>query len=298
MDGSATLCRDDLDRQELASVPGQSQALLGRPAAKPVLKWAGGKRQLLPRLLEIVPPIEGNYIEPMIGGGALFFALTPERGIIADRNPELVNFYRVLASEPNSLVREVSGFPVTEDFFYELRSLPYGTFAPVQAAARTLFLNKTCFNGLYRVNRRGEFNVPWGRYIRPVIVDGAAIDAAHRALKHTTILEGDYAEVLLETARLGDVVFLDPPYLPISVYSDFKRYTKEQFSEADHRRMRTVVEELLRRGSRTIITNSNHPLMWELYEGFPIEVLQTRRNINATATGRKGEDIIIRAGRQ
>jgi DNA adenine methylase len=293
MDALATLCREDLD-----PVSGQRGADVTGRAAKPVLKWAGGKRQLLPRLLEIVPPIEGNYIEPMIGGGALFFALAPERGIIADRNPELVNFYRVLASEPDSLVREASKFPVQEDFFYELRSVSYGSLPRVQAAARTLFLNRTCFNGLYRVNRRGEFNVPWGRYSNPVVADRDAIEAAHRALKRATILEGDYAEVLLEVAKSGDVVFLDPPYLPISAYSDFKRYTKEQFSEADHHRMRIVVEELLRRDARTIITNSNHPLMWELYKGFPIEVLQTRRNINATASGRTGQDIIIRVERK
>jgi DNA adenine methylase len=296
MDGLVTICRDDRQENRLASLQTEPRPAAGR-GARPVLKWAGGKRQMLPRLLEIIPPISGKYIEPMIGGGALFFGLAPERAIIADRNPELVNFYRVLATEPEALIKEASEFPVDERFFYELRALHFSSLSPAAGAARTLFLNRTCFNGLYRVNKQGQFNVPWGRYARPVVVDRIAIEASHRALQSASILEGDYEDVLLETAASGDVVFLDPPYLPISIYSDFKRYTKEQFGEADHLRMRTVVDQLLGRGCRVIITNSNHPLMWELYREFPIEVLKTRRNINATANGRTGEDIIIRVER-
>lgn len=263
-----------------------------RPA-KPVLKWAGGKRQLLPALLAALPLSYERYVEPMLGGGALFFGLGPQRALVSDSNPELINFYRVIVSDLEGMISIASRWPVAEDAFYEIRALRFEDLDPVTAAARLLYLNRTCFNGLYRVNRHGQFNVPWGRYVRPRIIDRPALEAARERLARAEILLGDYKDVLHAHARQGDLVFLDPPYLPISEYSDFKRYTKEQFREADHRDMRAVVEILRNRGCTTIITNSNHPLMHELYSDFPIEVIETRRNINSRADGRRGQDIII-----
>lgn len=261
--------------------------------AKPVLKWAGGKRQMLPQLRRVLPASFDRYVEPMIGGGAVFFALSPKRALIADRNPELVNFYRVLASDPEGLIAAAASWMATEETFYKVRALPFNKLDPVTAAARTLFLNRTCFNGLYRVNRRGEFNVPWGRYAKPVVVNESAIRAASRALAAVPILLGDYEAVLREHAREGDLIFLDPPYMPISEYSDFKRYTKEQFRETDHQAMRDLVLDLRLKGCTTIITNSNHPFIHDLYRGFPIEVFTTKRNINSRGSGRVGEDIIV-----
>ena len=265
----------------------------GRAPAKPVLKWAGGKRQLLPELLSRIPARYGRYIEPMVGGGALFFALAPGRAILADTNPELINLYRVIVADLDGLVARAASWPVNEDRFYALRALWFDDLDPVTAAARTLYLNRTCYNGLYRVNRRGEFNVPWGRYRDPVVVNPDNLQAARRLLGGAQILLGDYVETLAGHARKGDLVFLDPPYVPVSEYSDFKRYTKEQFRQADHVRMREVVGTLRDRGCTTILANSNHPLIAGLYEEFGIEVIETRRNINSVGSRRSGQDVIV-----
>lgn len=260
---------------------------------KPVLKWAGGKRQLLPDLLAVMPERYERYVEPMVGGGALFFALSNERSLVADSNPELINLYRMIVADLDGVLDAARQWSINEEVFYEVRSLHFEDLDPVTAAARMLYLNKTCFNGLYRVNRKGQFNVPWGNYANPSIGSRAALVAARQRLNQSEILLGNYSDILDEHSRKGDLVFLDPPYLPISQSSDFKRYTKEQFREADHRVMRSVVESLRDRGCTIIITNSNHPLMYELYGDFSIKVIETRRNISARADGRKGQDIII-----
>jgi DNA adenine methylase len=261
--------------------------------AKPPLKWAGGKRQLLPNLVAALPATHRRYIEPMMGGGALFFALSPTQALLADSNPELINFYRALVSDLDAVIETALSWPVDEATFYAVRARRFEELDTVTAAARLLYLNRTCFNGLYRVNRRGEFNVPWGRYSRPTIANRATLEAARDRLARAEIILGDYAAVLRAHARPGDLVFLDPPYLPISENSDFKRYTKVQFREEDHRAMRVLVEELRERGCATLITNSNHPLMYELYGEFSIEVVETRRNINSRADLRRGQDIIV-----
>lgn len=274
-----------------------STSIAHRPA-KPVLKWAGGKRQIVPELIAALPQRYDRYVEPMVGGGALFFALAPERALVADSNPELINLYRVIVTDLERMADLAAGWPIDEKTFYQLRDLRFEDLDPVHAAARLLYLNRTCFNGLYRVNKLGQFNVPWGRYKQPKIVDRPVLEAARKHLGSAEIVLGDYAHVLRSRAQAGDLVFLDPPYLPISEFSDFKRYTKEQFRESDHRLMRALVEELRDRGCTTIITNSNHPLMHELYEGYPINVIQTRRNINSRADGRTGQDIIITVPRR
>ena len=197
--------------------------------ARPLLKWAVGKTQLLPELQEKLPRKYNRYIEPFFGGGALFFALEPESAIIADSNPELVNLYRTVASNVEGIVSELSKYKNDKDLFYEVRSQKWQELSPEAAAARTIFLNRTCFNGLYRVNKKGGFNVPFGKYKNPKILNRPALEAASVLLKKATIIEGDYKKVLQENARKGHLVFLDPPSLPISEYSDFKRYTKEQF---------------------------------------------------------------------
>src|SRR5688572_19047468 len=140
-------------------------------SAKPILKWAGGKAQMLPALARYLPAGYTRYVEPMVGGGAFFFALAPERALIADSNPELINLYRVLVEDMEGLIARYEAWPFAEDFFYALRALRFEDLAPVEAAARTLYLNRACFNGLYRVNKAGGFNVPWGRYKRPPALD-------------------------------------------------------------------------------------------------------------------------------
>ncbi len=260
---------------------------------RPLLKWAGGKTQLLPELLAKMPKRYGKYIEPFIGGGALFFALQPEGAVIADSNPELINLYQSVADSVEDVIDKLKTCSNTEDAFYALRELDWKLMAPPDAAARTIFLNRTCFNGLYRVNKSGGFNVPFGRYKNPKILDEDALRAASQLLQRTTIVQGDYKNVLAQHAQPGDFVFLDPPYLPVSKYADFKRYTKEQFYEEDHRDLASEVERLHDRGCHVILTNSNHPLVHELFGHHKIEVIQTKRHISSNAESRKGEDVIV-----
>ena len=192
--------------------------------AKPILKWAGGKTQMLNDLLPKVPSSYGRYIEPFFGGGALFFALQPENAIISDSNPELINMYRQVADFPDEVIQCLKQYENTKEMFYNVRSQTWEALPKAEAAARTIFLNRTCFNGLYRVNKKGEFNVPYGKYKNPKICDQDALYVASDALKKAEILCGDYILVLEHYTKEGDFIFLDPPYLPVSEYSDFKRY--------------------------------------------------------------------------
>ena len=271
----------------------QAVKTLASVQAKPILKWAGGKTQMLSDLLPKVPASYGRYIEPFFGGGALFFALQPENAIIADSNPELINMYRQVANNVDEVIRYLKKYENTSEVFYEVRSLEWETLPQAEAAARTIFLNRTCFNGLYRVNKQGKFNVPYGKYKNPKICDEDGLRAASAALKKAEILCGDYLLVLDHYAQPGDFVFLDPPYLPISEYSDFKRYTKEQFSEEDHIELAKIIMRLHERGCHVVLTNSNHPLVHELYAPFAIEVIQTKRHISCNGSTRKGEDVIV-----
>ena len=260
---------------------------------KPILKWAGGKTQLLDELLPRVPSSYGRYIEPFFGGGALFFALLPDDAIIADSNPELINVYRQVADNVDEVIDCLSKYVNTSEAFYSARSLDWENLSKAEAAARTIYLNRTCYNGLYRVNKKGGFNVPYGRYSNPKICDPEALRVASAALKRAKILCGDYFLVLDHYAQPGDFVFLDPPYLPISENADFKRYTKEQFYKEDHIELAKMVKQLHERGCHVILTNSNHPLVHELYGAFDIDVVPTKRHISCNGSNRKGEDVIV-----
>ena len=262
---------------------------------RPILKWAGGKTQLLGELCTKIPSNYGKYIEPFLGGGALFFALEPKHAVLADSNPELINMYREVADHATQVIAYLEQYENTSEIFYQVRALDWEAMSSAEAAARTIFLNKTCFNGLYRVNKKGQFNVPFGRYKNPRICDRAAIYAASRTLSRAEIICGDYVDVLETHVAEGDLVFLDPPYLPISAYADFKRYTKEQFYEEDHVRLAEMVAYLHERGAYVILTNSNHPLVHELYAQYRIDIIQTKRHISCNGKSRKGEDVIVTA---
>lgn len=264
-------------------------------ASRPLLKWAGGKTQMIPDLIQAMPKSYNSYIEPFIGGGALFFYLSPKSGVIADSNPELITLYKQIAKDFKPVLTRLEKMPNDEDFFYEERAKVFSDLNPVEAAARTIYLNRTCFNGLYRVNKSGGFNVPFGRYKDPKIADGALLKSVSDTLKGAKIVLGDYKTVLNKYAAKGDLVFLDPPYLPISKYSDFKRYTKEQFYDEDHRDLAEEVVRLTELGCHVLLTNSNHPLVHELYSDFHIEVISTKRNINSKAAMRKGQDVLVTA---
>ena len=263
------------------------------PEAKPILKWAGGKTQMLGQLLDRLLPIDGTYIEPFFGGGALFFAARPQRAVISDSNPDLINLYRAVAEDVTGVIDVLRSLEVSEKNFYKIRSQDTANFSSVEAAARTIYLNRTCFNGLYRVNRQGRFNVPWGKYKNPRILNEGNLRNASAHLQGAIIECDDYQNVLFKHAIEGDVVFLDPPYIPISKNSDFKRYTAQQFIESDHLVMGDVIKGLREKGCRVILTNSNHSLIYDLYGEFDIDVIQTRRNINSRGHLRGGEDVIV-----
>ena len=260
---------------------------------KPILKWAGGKSQMLGEIIPRMPKEYNSYIEPFFGSGALYFAIAPQHAIIADSNPELINLYQVIAEEPEGFINELNTFENTEEMFYSVREKNWNTLSPLKAAARTVYLNKTCFNGLYRVNKEGRFNTPYANNKRNSFCDADEIRKAAKILKNAEIICGDYHDVLISKAQEGDFVFLDPPYVPVSKYADFKRYTKEQFNEEDQRRLAEDVRCLSQKGCNIMLTNSNHPLVYELYGQHHIEVFQTRRMINKDANNRTGEDVIV-----
>lgn len=278
---------------DLAETSGATRACAPSPSARPLLKWAGGKTQLLNDIMPKVPRKFGRYIEPFVGGGALFFALCPERSVLADSNPELISLYRAVAADVDAVIAHLRTYQNSEEVFYATRALDWRAMSPAAAAARTIFLNRTCFNGLYRVNLSGHFNVPFGRYKNPKIVDEQALRTAAALFANASIVLGDYKEVLRAEAQPGDLVFLDPPYLPVSEYADFKRYTKEQFYEEDHLELADEVERLHDLGCHVILTNSNHPIVHDRLGRYEIEIVQSKRYINCHGTKRTGEDVIV-----
>ena len=266
-----------------------------RLAVKPILKWAGGKTQLLAQITPLIPKKYNKLIEPFFGGGALFFNLQPNKSVISDINPELINLYTQVANNLSAVIQVLESYENSESFFYKVRNQLFTQLTPPEAAARTLYLNKTCFNGLYRVNKQGQFNVPFGRYKNPTIVDYHNLEFASQVLQKATIRQGNYLSILSEFAEPNDFVFLDPPYLPVSEYSDFKRYTKEQFHEKDHITLAEEVNRLYELGCHVILTNSNHPLVHELYKKYTIDIIKTKRHISCKSSSRIGEDIIVNA---
>jgi len=252
-----------------------------------------GKTQLLDKLYPYIPKSYNKYVEPFFGGGALFFNLNPERAIISDLNPELTNLYTQVANNLESVIALLERYENSEECFYEVRALDVSNLSLAEQAARTIYLNKTCFNGLYRVNKKGHFNVPYGRYKNPTIVDYENIYNASLLLQKATIINGGYKSVLSQYAEPNDLVFLDPPYLPVFDYSDFKRYTKEQFYEEDHIELAGEIERLRDLGCHVILTNSNHPLVHKLFGKFKIDVYETKRYISCKGGKRTGKDVIV-----
>jgi DNA adenine methylase len=262
---------------------------------RPFLKWAGGKAQILAPLLARVPEKVDTYYEPFVGGGALFFALMadlarhPGRAVLNDLNPELITAYEVVRDAPDFLAerlaafeREYLGSDATERsaMYYRIRaSRPRDD---LEVAARVVFLNKTCFNGLYRVNREGAFNVPHGRYRAPHIADTAALAAASSALRNVELRSVDFEEACVD-ARAGDLVYFDPPFHPLSNTSSFTAYTQRDFGNADQIRLKRCIDRLTERGVVVLLSNSPHPWIRGGYEfsGYRVEQVSARRAINS-----------------
>jgi DNA adenine methylase len=253
---------------------------------RPFIKWAGGKRQLLPSLLRHAPRDAPTYFEPFIGGGALFFALRPRRAVLADVNERLIRTYRGVKNNVDEVTRQLGGFPHTPAFFYRFREEKIDGGTDADVAAWFIYLNKTGFNGLYRVNRDNRFNVPFGRYVNPTICDEPTLRACSAALAETELLVEDFAAVVAK-ARRGDFVYFDPPYVPLSATSSFTSYTSAGFGETEQTRLRDTARRLKKRGVRVLLSNSSAPSVRELYaDGFDIAEVSATRLVNSKATAR------------
>lgn len=257
-----------------------------RSRAKPILKWAGGKTRLLPLLRACLSSQTFNrYFEPFLGGGAFFFDLAPSSAYVSDSNRDLIQCYEAVRDFPNEVIAALLDRKVTEHEFYKIRALDPESLGPVERASRFIYLNKTCYNGLYRVNKNGQFNTPYGRNSKVSLVDAKNVRAASRILKNASLIAQDY-QVALSDARRGDFVYLDPPYLPVGKFSDFKRYTKEFFYEEDHRRLAELFQSLANRGCLVLLSNSYHDKIAELYSGFNQLTVKMPRFINCKGEGR------------
>lgn len=259
---------------------------------KPFLKWAGGKTQLIPELAKLIPLQYNKYIEPFIGGGAFFFFLNPEKSIISDSNAELITTYKAVRDNVEAVIKLLSKYKNEETFFYKIRSLDTAKLTDIERAARLIYLNKTCFNGLYRVNKKGKFNVPFGKRDNNFLNKETLRDASE-FLQNTKILNSDYLKTLQKYAKPGDFIFLDPPYYPVGKFSDFKRYTKEFFYHEDQEKLRDEFDSLVQLGCHVLLTNSDHPTILELYKNYEIRIIETKRLISSNPETRVGKDIIV-----
>ncbi|MCR4403671.1 MAG: DNA adenine methylase [Firmicutes bacterium] len=257
----------------------RASATCGIIRPRPFVKWAGGKGQLVEQLAARMPGRYSAYHEPFVGGGALFFHLTPKRAFLSDLNEELVNAFLVVKNDCESLLRRLRQYKNSAEFYYEIRALDPKKLDSVERASRFIYLNKTCYNGLYRVNRQGRFNVPFGRYKNPVYADEVQLRLASQALQHADIRVADF-EIVLDRAEPGDFVYFDPPYQPISDTSNFTSYTADAFDESQQRRLATVFRELDKRGCHVMLSNSDSPVIRDLYGGFRIETVMAKRYIN------------------
>lgn len=266
--------------------------------AVPFLKWAGGKSQLLSTFKDFYPKNFNRYFEPFLGGGAVFFnlaALTPGlKSFISDCNPDLINCYKMLRDEPDAVIEALRKHRNDKHHFYKIREQDGSDLDSAERAARMIFLNKTCFNGLYRVNRKGQFNVPFGKYKNPKIVDQQNIMAVSKVLANADISCQPFEKVVAK-ARQGDFVYLDPPYHPLSTTSSFTGYTSVSFNFADQERLATVFKTLTQRGCYVMLSNSDIEPIRELYSDYRTETVLANRaiNCNAERRGRINELLIL-----
>lgn len=268
---------------------------------KPFTKWTGGKRKLLPILKENLPPKYNRYFEPFIGGGALFFEMAPKNAVINDFNSELINAYIQIKDDPDMLLKLLKEHKQknSKEYYLEVRSFDrddrINRMTDVERAARILYMLRVDFNGLYRVNSKNQFNVPYGKYKNPKIVDENTIYEVSRYLNKNqiSILNVDFEEAVKEVS-MGDFVYFDPPYIPLTETSSFTSYTHEGFSFEDQVRLRDLVVELDKRGAYVMLSNSSSPLSYELYKEFNLhEVSAVRTNGASTSSRGKIKELLV-----
>jgi DNA adenine methylase len=268
--------------------------------ASPIVKWVGGKSKLLPELLARMPESFGRYYEPFAGGAALFFRLAPKRAVLADSNPDLINLYSTVARDVNAVIRKLQVHRDEHDeaHYYDMRTrwndreVEWST--PERAAA-FIYLNKTCFNGLWRVNRSGAFNVPIGRYTDPPICVPEALRAAQQVLSRAEIRRADYRTAIRD-AKAGDFLYFDPPYDPVTPTANFTSYTANAFGPDEQRALADTARELVARGCKVMLSNSDTPFIRSIYKGFQIDRVKCARAINSNAAKRGDVDEVIVTG--
>ena len=249
----------------------------------PFLKWAGGKTQLLAAFDEHIPPKFNRYYEPFVGGGAMFYNMYARKdqltAVLSDLNAELINCYISVRDDVEELIEVLKEHRNEREYFYEVRSLDASKLSKTDRAARLIYLNKTCFNGLYRVNSRGQFNVPFGSYKNPRTCDETNLRAVSEALRNVTLKSETFADSL-STAKRNDFVYLDPPYQPLSATANFTSYTSKCFGEKDQEELAEVVTQLDKRGCKFMLSNSDNDFVRDLYKNFRIETVLAARAIN------------------
>ena len=264
--------------------------VFNKQTTNPFLKWAGGKRQLISEIYPRIPLIEGRYIEPFMGAAAIFFRISPHNSWLNDINEELVNCFRTVRDEVDQLIKVLSGYRYEREFYYKIRGLDrqeggLSKLDKIERAARFIFLNRTGFNGLYRVNSKGQFNVPFGRYQNPDIVIKEKLLACHRLMQNTKITQMHFREVLSKVKR-GDFVYLDPPYLPLSKSSNFTGYDKSRFGDEEQLELAEFLHYFNRNNIRFLASNADHHNIHKLYEGLQITKVYAKRSINSNPTKR------------
>ena len=253
--------------------------------ARPFIKWVGGKRQLLSEILARTPKKYGVYYEPFIGGGAVFFALAPTRAVVSDANERLIRTLKGVRDDVDGVIERLSSYPYEKQFFLSMRDRDIDAANDAEMAAWFVYLNRSCFNGLYRVNRKGRFNVPFGRYTNPRLCDPENLRACSAALLRADVGVAPF-EAVLDRAERGDFVYFDPPYVPLSATSSFTSYTSNGFDMASHERLRDVAVTLRSRGVHVLISNSSAPFVRNLYSGFRIDEVYASRSVNSKASAR------------
>lgn len=263
----------------------------------PFLKWAGGKRQLISQMNKHFPKDFKKYIESFVGGGAVLFYLKIKASIIIDINKDLINCYEVIKNNVKELIDLLKTHKNEKDYYYKIRALDrnkekFNKLPNVEKASRIIYLNRCCYNGLYRVNSKGQFNVPFGKYKNPNFCDEENLLAVSRVLKDVKIIHGSF-EICLEHAQKGDFVYFDPPYHPISKTSSFTSYTKENFGKESQLKLYEIFKKLDKRGCKLMLSNSYNEYIQNLYKNFKIITLGARRVINCNAKKRGNIKVLL-----
>jgi len=270
-----------------------------KPASscKPFLKWAGGKAGLIPQLNNLLPKTWANYHEPMLGGGAFFFSLkNTSNSYLSDCNPELVNVYTVVRDNLEQLIEHLKSHKHCKDYYYALRAEDrlesFKNWSPIERASRFIFLNKTCFNGLYRVNSKGQFNVPFGDYKNPNFANEQALSACSQKLQDCEIKLAGFKAVK-EIAKKGDLVYFDPPYIPLNKTSSFTSYTQDGFTLNDHLELVELIKELKNIGVYAMLSNSYTEFILGACKDLNVHLVQARRAINSKSDSRTAINEVV-----